>query len=616
MSRLKVYLLAPIMVLTLIMSSLPVDICVSDTGNLNINGNTAHANPVVAPALEFLSECAAATGLSSSQFVATVAGVSTVATGTAWAKDQGINLGASLGHNLDALLEAADYPDYNTLDTETQEAWGSKQNYDAAKLNSLMDAFDLGDARERFYSSGGGNFEWQDGEREGLQRLQRIGSNWLLGAANNVSDILASLNSETYMNVYEGYLGVSNYKEIKREDYPGWPSNAPEKLYVGKGNANRLICKKSTSRLYNVFETSDDVYWIGYYISGSAFGVETFNYDGYSAMTGTKSVNDSSYKPELNYWPSASSTSNATSITNSGYSFYSWGRQTNTAFQSIEETTLPFNQLESNQVSFLKTIEALILQGQELNIGVMPESINGYPENVQSEPEQPVYYPDDGITPKTTWSQLTTEPTGGGSGGGETGKDYTSLLQRIIELLEQFKYYADGTLKVHDHAVLTAINELNNEIAGMGTNVDLSKLERYVSEGFQAVDDDISGIRDDLSRIIAILSTPDVHDVVGDFDYDALLGNADALRERLATLAPFGAAALMAAMLAIWSGSGVLQTPKFDVPFNFAVNDNIVNIDLSWLEGVKPVIDFFMISMLIFCLVNASMRIIELEAAK
>lgn len=132
----------------------------------------------------------------------------------------------------------------------------------------------------------------------------------------------------------------------------------------------------------------------------------------------------------------------------------------------------------------------------------------------------------------------------------------------------------------------------------------------------EGVFDNLTDIGTQLNTIISILRTPDVDDVVGDFDYEELLSNADALRERLAKLAPFGAAALMAAMLAIWSGSGVLQTPRFDVPFNFSVNEQIVNIDLSWLEGVKPVIDFFMLSMLIFCLVNASMRIIEMEAAK
>ena len=123
-----------------------------------------------------------------------------------------------------------------------------------------------------------------------------------------------------------------------------------------------------------------------------------------------------------------------------------------------------------------------------------------------------------------------------------------------------------------------------------------------------------SGITSRLDVIIALLSTPDVNDIIGDFDYDGLLRNAEDLRSKLSTLAPFGAFALISAMLAIWSQSSVLTTPRIEVPFNFFGSGNSVSLDMSWLTDIQPVIDFCMISLLILCLVNASVRIIEMEA--
>lgn len=129
------------------------------------------------------------------------------------------------------------------------------------------------------------------------------------------------------------------------------------------------------------------------------------------------------------------------------------------------------------------------------------------------------------------------------------------------------------------------------------------------------VENAINTLNNTAASILAALSTPNVEDVVGDFDYDALLSKAETLTDRLSRLAPFAAFAMISSLLAIWSQQDVVQfAPSFDVPFNF-VGNNTIHIDLSWLSDIQPVIDFCMLSLLFLCLCAMSLRVIEMEAA-
>lgn len=105
-----------------------------------------------------------------------------------------------------------------------------------------------------------------------------------------------------------------------------------------------------------------------------------------------------------------------------------------------------------------------------------------------------------------------------------------------------------------------------------------------------------------------------VDEVIGDFDFGEVAENASLLMDNASQLAPFVGFELMAVMLQIWSATGVHE-PNLDMQFNFMPGSNeMVTIDLSWLTDAQPLFNMMCISMLLLCLINSSVRIIEQEA--
>lgn len=626
--------LAIITALALVVSCLPLNFSINENGNVKVGENKAEAIiPATPYALEFLNAAAAGAGLTGSQWLVTGIGIGTAATGVSLANSTGVKLGDDLSYNLRNLVEAADFPDYDTLEEDSKQLWGSRENYEAAKYNSLMEAFGLNGARDRFYSSGGGNFEWQDDEREKLQRLGRIGQNWVDNGSNTVSSLLAAVVNK---DAFNEYLGVSNDLDISQIDsskYPLWANVFRNGFIVSQGDLLRYKVSGNTKVQYVTYSSNEPVYWIpfikrdnndttyyciafskGAFSTGRqkeqfAIGIETPTVP--SATDAAPMYPDGPngepvYATQLSYW-----IENAYHLSECNMRY-------------VEVTSVPGGLYSGSETS--KYLGSLLYGDSDIGlIGAIPVNVEGYPEDIAADGEQPIYMPANGVSSVNNWSNYTTEPgTGGGSGGEGSAIDYTSYLERIIALLQSI----DADLNNKAASVIRELQMIYDKLSN-GTGSDMPVQPWHVIvDNFpvynteppilrvhdEGVYDQLTDIQNSLLDIIRILRTPDVNDVVGDFDFDALKDNAEGIVDRLSTLAPFGAFALIASMLAIWTGYYQITDPSFTVPFNFVDSGEIV-INLDWMTDLQPVIDFFMISLLIWCLANASIRIIELEAS-
>lgn len=438
-------------------------------GNVAVNiwmPARAFANPVITTsAYGFLESAAAAAGLSTGDFVATVAGTVLTAKGMSIANDAGVKLGSSGVENLENLIEAADYPDYYDLSINDQQAWGTKQNYDAAKFNSLLSAFGMGDDVGRYYTSGGNNFEFSDDVLDTLQRFGRIGNNWITGIGNIVGDIVSLItNSESI----DDYFIVSESDSYDAENISDWPSGVPRNgKYAITNFATINVTYKSSSRTpYRTNLASEPVYCIAYETKTSNSGNQWVSLDFFS-------------KEPFQYATSYFSNSLQTVNTNANYRmfnghdiyFVSNGNTTGTTSGSVISSTVPVNYFDRGQLTgdmFLVIYDA-ILYGDIL-VADSQEKIPEYPiEPVPS--DERVYIPSDGVNNTNTWNTYLTpstinRPTNNYNPGKETEtpewKDETTanviplfdvhfdklfpfcLLFDIRDLFEKVKRVTDG----------------------------------------------------------------------------------------------------------------------------------------------------------------------------
>lgn len=169
-----------------------------------------------------------------------------------------------------------------------------------------------------------------------------------------------------------------------------------------------------------------------------------------------------------------------------------------------------------------------------------------------------------------------------------------------------------------------------------GTATDLTNIENMLSNlSFRTVggqsllrvsDQDIlaemvtlEGLIDDIQQSLETLNqksnVPD-NDVIGNIDWEEYENESDFLIETIAELAPFGAVAVISEMVGVVSSITEISKPEliFDFDF-FAGHNEKVHIDLSWMDGIKPMINFMLISLLIVGLTMVMFNQTRLEAA-
>lgn len=615
MEKFRSKILACFLAFALVVLTTPI--CLNfDTrkNSIEIQSNKAHAVvPVAGAAAAFLAEIAAASGLTVGEFVATVAGITTIGTGMAIATDAGINYGNDASVNLGNLIDAADYPAWDSLTQEQQEAWGTREYYDSAKFNSLLDAFDLGDARERFYSSAGGNIDYTSSETATLEKIGSIGANWINNGSNTITSLLDSMRP-TYLQDVSNYVGHSTFKNVIGSDIEGWPSTAPESMYVNIGDyllVTRYYSGTNKNWYYQV-QASDDVYFIiysgpQYYTYVFMFSKSGFSY-GYNYKT--LGVNDPLVLDSVNV------NSQAETRTYQDKTYYYKTIAISQGGYSFKECNMAYNTSSNNPTNYVNQVIPLILFNDDITgslQGITPDIV-GYPEDIQEQGDTNIYFPSVGIVPGTDWNDYETAP--------DTPPiiDEEVDLTEIIQLLQRFHFTVDYNLLVQDNPLRSAVMELVSIMNKFTFYAGTGQLKVHDEGVFDSIGDMGSYLGGLLQQIQTTLSgffvTDTATDVIGDLDFPDLGDKAIDLVDTISTLAPFGAMFLISELVAILSQVGKIQTPSMVFDFNFMPEHEYnLTVDLSWLNDVKPLINFACILTLIVGLAGTTARLIELEAA-
>lgn len=503
----------------------------------------------------FLEEAAAEAGLTSGELIATMSGAIAISTGMSLGVDNGIKLGNSASQNLNNLIEAADYPDYSTLTNEQQTLWGSKENYDAAKFNSLMGAFGLASDRDGFYGSGGGNFEFSQNAKDRLQQFGRIGSLWVNRAAASFEDVRGTVSNT---DVVKQYYGVTDNELINSNNYDDWPSGVPNDLYINKGN---ILIYQGTFTQY--YEVTNIGYWVVFRNSSNASIY-------WSVVTQTESQ-IAVYNNEPTFGNMTSTTYNGKTYWYQDYSQYPFVSNNPSLNMTISGTL-------ASTPSWLNRLHWAIIYylDKGTDLGELTPNIADYPDEVPSGTTN-VYFPSSGLTPIASWPMFLTAGSDSGDGGNGSVVD----LSEIIALLQQFQFYSNGDLKVHDLGVYDALSDI-------GTQLDLiiSKIGLGSNTGTQ----------------------------IQTFDWGPFQTKSELLGQELEELAPFGAIFLVSNLVETVSEIAVISEPKLEIPFNFFPgNDETIEIDLSWIDDGRAVINVFVILSLMLSLAAVSIRFIEIE---
>ena len=523
----------------------------------------AYANPAAfAGASAFLSEMAYTAGFaSSSDLIATVVGVIAAGEGVNIARGAGVNYGNTAADNLSNLIAAADYPDWDTLSNNEKSSWGSQENYDSAKFNDLMNVFGMGTEYEAYKQgytgTGGGHYTFGTTAQQTLNRLGNIGTNWINGVGNSITDIKSSITNTQYLNQWK----VQNSLLVDTTNITNMPAGMPNPVEVVY--SNRLNFYRNSDNLNNQWiTTSRDVYWC--LISQNTNSDSSFTLCEFDKQTFTYLDKNSD--------GTVNSSGNAVKKTINGQDFYMFNRGVTLTSQSID---MPINR-KTQSVSINQDMVAYcLLFDSDMNGENLTPNLEGY--NSEEPGTTLIVFPLGGMKPDTSFTQMVQEQ-----------QNTNENLDEIIALLNRFKFYSNGFLKVHDEGVYDAIGDVYNEI------VDIKQLleER--------------------------LSTSGADEVIGDFDFDDISDRVPNLLEVLENVAPFGSLLLVSECVAILSQVDAVQSPSLEFEWKFGgsfVRNQNVNIDLSWMDDIKPVINFGFITLLIVGLCMASWRIVELEAA-
>lgn len=364
---------------------------------------SAYANPIVTTSAEsFLEAAAIEAGIPSADMVATVAGIFLTTKGMSIANEEGVRIGNSLDKNLENLLEAADYPDYETLSDEDRTAWGSKANYDAAKLNSLLDAFGLANDKDRYYSSQGNNFEFSNDVKDQLHRLGRIGNNWITGIGNKVSEIKGLITDET---VFNDYFPVQSGTEIDTSNDSNWPGSWPNINEISIGN--KYWFKYQDQNLIRIWVSSIDVQWLFVHKDGTSLQFLAFSKNNfqYGINVGNPNSSDTNV-----------TSSNARKCTYNGEEFYiAYSSQ---SVKDIVNSNIQYNIWSSGQgtkfnSSYLTemTKAAYVYLYGNVNNNNAGSVIDGFPGENEIPDDERVYIPSDGVNNSNTWNTYLTPTT-------------------------------------------------------------------------------------------------------------------------------------------------------------------------------------------------------------
>lgn len=386
------------MVIFLTLALSPLSANIDNSGNVSVQRCEAYAD--VTPTefgYQFLEAVAGEAGLSVNDTVATITGITASSTGLVIANTTGIVFGTSGNRALENLAEAADYPDWSTLTAEQQTSWVTKENYDASKFNALLDAYGLDQDRDRFYSTGGQNFEFSQNAIDNIKRLGRIGNNWGSNIGVAFSDLVDAI---TNRNKIISWFPVSDSNNLvfDASSVENWPSGLPTRVNYAIGADPYGCYFQDGARIYSFKDMSSPVYgvlWIERNPGSpnTTIRLDAFSKSPFTLRSGWIEVgsNNSSYsEQQSNEYIYKGQTYHYVSKNNSlGYYIGSFGLEANEI---------------SNPASISYSYMYHILYSETQSGGASPEveELPEYPE--QEIPESTIiYYPSEGVNPTVDW---------------------------------------------------------------------------------------------------------------------------------------------------------------------------------------------------------------------
>lgn len=341
--------------------------------------------------------------IASSSIVTSSIGIIAVTTGVNLVKEAGAQNGAHLSTCLDSLVDAADYPDYSTLTAQQQASWVSKENYDAAKFNSLLNAFGLGDAaqryREGFTGSGGGSdFDFTQQEKDKVDKLGRIANRWISGIGNTVGDLMDFFNDKQVIEQWLPPMQDGTY--IDGSQYEDWPSNIPTTIYVSSGNQIYIEYVWSAYNTVSVYSYNNSVPTQNVGIATLRVGssADVYPYTGVGRMSFSKVPFTST--------SANNTTMNATHTTVNGKDVYYMAGRDQGFIKSYTANIGMTNLSDWPSNSDIAKIGYYALYGELTGGSSAADEVEDYPEEPNR--NQNTWIPAIGIVPSISWPQLTT----------------------------------------------------------------------------------------------------------------------------------------------------------------------------------------------------------------
>lgn len=348
----------------------------------------AYGDEVDSLDVEFIESLAVKSGLDPGSFVVTAVTTASYSTGiplfktTAKLDD---DLATALGH----LVDAADYPDWDTLDQGQQSIYGNKKNYDASKFNHLMAAFGYESAYEEFKGSGGGNLDLSKDLESKLGVFGRIASTWMAGGANSVRALVDTVSDIAKIKTFP----VSSSSVLSFEPQGSYyPSSYPDSIGVNQGYGFFY----SNTRVWVVSASSEVFYLVYWNTSNRSFEWLMFSLGNFTVSYGFED------DPQI--------VRNANQKTKGNDVFYTYGLVSAYSAGSTLDPSVVTVPFRLNTGSFNDNLVHEFLFEADVVAGDSDERIPGYPEDGVVNPEQETYFPEQGLDKDTTWPIITTSP--------------------------------------------------------------------------------------------------------------------------------------------------------------------------------------------------------------
>lgn len=184
-----------------------------------------------------------------------------------------------------------------------------------------------------------------------------------------------------------------------------------------------------------------------------------------------------------------------------------------------------------------------------------------------------------------------------------------STISELVRNINNKLIASDSTISELVYSINSKLTSNNATVAELmvSTNSKLSQLHT----DFGTLETNISNIGNSVNAILALIAMDDVvSDVVGDFDSVDFSDNVDDVKDDMQNIAVYSSVVALGTYISQLNVQPV-NDPSITMPFTFAGSNENVVISVSWLDDVKPLINFALLFMLFLGLTAWSVNIVS-----